>query len=269
MGSDVGLIGQPTATIDIKKYLSFAFHAWRKGADETYLVWKKIEPQLVELLEARKKRREAGAREERSNSRVDGELWPRYHIYTETVPKDDGPLLSCQMLALTEPVRSIMEREDNGRPLPPAELDEAIPEAIRLFSTAKRRELTASLRHLGGRRKATHIDAEDRDDNDDGILHSASSFFRCTFCPIFADTPPQTYTAVVQHVRANHLRFEAPVGLFPRDTLQSIESVASASSPDVHDQAVKRAVEALKLVDLPADASMEQTAVSAASSVMC
>ena len=188
-------------------------------------------------------------------------LFERYQVYVATLPDDEGPLPPCDMLALIRPVKDLMEREDDGAPIPAADMDKAIPEATQRYSAEARRKLLGSLRETrrvlhgptffgsmvydGGYLEVSGTFAE---------LHWATSYYQCAFCEGY--TSPLTYPGLLQHIRERHLRSSSPswrlYAWWP--TVQ----VTTPKYPSAHASGMESATNALNSVNLEESASHEE-----------
>lgn len=217
-------------------------------------VWKKIQSQLVEIINREKEARIQRSKDELRNTRFNP-LFERYKVYVATLSADEGPLPPCDMLALTGPVKDLMDREDNGLPLSDAEMDAAIPEATTRYCAEARSKLLSLLREASWTARIpplpdTRTGSEDEDVSSVGIDHEnfrwATAFFRCVFCESYGD--PLRFTDLVRHIREQHLQSTTPAW---RLAMWPLEYNKSLAYPCAHLQGVQVAIQALRHLHLP------------------
>lgn len=226
-----------------------------------YVVWKKIQPQLVLVIEQQKQARIQRAKDELHNLRIKP-LYERYKLYVATLPENEGPLPPCDMLALTEPVKALLEREDDGLPISDAEMDTAIPEATQRYSAEARSKLLSLLREARWTLQVppptgTRARLEDEDAPNVGADHEefrwATSFFRCDFCERYGDA--LKFPNLIRHIREEHLWSTTPAW---RLTIWPLEYNRTLTYPCAHPQGVQVAIQALRHLHLPESTLFEQ-----------
>lgn len=217
--------------------------------------WKKIQPQLVLAIEQQKRVRIQRAKDELHTVWINP-LYERYKAYVATLPKNEGPLPPCDMLALTEPVKALMEREDDGLPLSDVEMDTAIPEATQRYSAEARSKLLSLLRKARWTLQVplptgTRARLESEDASNVGINHGefrwATSFFRCVFYERYGHGDALKFPNLIRHIREEHLWSTTPAW---RLTIWPLEYNRTLTYPSAHLQCVQVAIQARRHLNL-------------------